>query len=211
MDPLLGDIRNAVISFKKDEIVGLVDQALDKGLEPTLIIEHGLVGAMDQVGEQFSQGVIYVPEMMVAAMTMKEGLARVKPHLAGGGIQEGKTVVIATVKGDLHDIGKNIVAMMLESAGFNVVDLGVDLSMDQLKAGLDKHQPQVLGLSALLTTTMPEMQKVLEELEEGGYREQIKVLVGGAPVDQSFADKIGADGYARDAAGAVKLVRSILN
>jgi len=203
----LNIIRDAVIGGKHAEIRGLVQQALDRGLDPGTIINDALIAAMDVVGKDFGSGKIFVPEMLVAAMTMKAGLEVVKPRLAGGESRSRGTVIMATVKGDLHDIGKNLVSMMLEGAGFQVIDLGVDLSVDKLVDQVKALQPDILGLSALLTTTMPEMQKVIGELKAQGLRDRIKVLVGGAPVDQVFADKIGADGYGANAAEAVELAR----
>lgn len=203
----LDTIKEAVIGGKHAEIKGLVEQGLDAGVDPGAIVNDALIAAMDVVGNDFGSGKIFVPEMLVAAMTMKAGLEVVKPRLAGGESRSRGTVIMATVKGDLHDIGKNLVSMMLEGAGFNVIDLGVDLGVDKLVDQVRALKPDVLGLSALLTTTMPEMQKVIGELKAQGLRDRIKVLVGGAPVDQVFADKIGADGYGANAAEAVELAR----
>ena len=200
-------IKNAVIGGKHAEIKALVTQALDAGLDPNTIISDALIAAMDVVGKDFGSGKIFVPEMLVAALTMKSGLGIVKPRLAGGQIQSRGTVIMATVKGDLHDIGKNLVSMMLEGAGFKVLDLGVDLSVEKLIEQVKAIQPDILGLSALLTTTMPEMQKVIAELKTRGLRDKVKVLVGGAPLDRTFAEKIGADGYGANAAEAVELAR----
>jgi corrinoid protein of di/trimethylamine methyltransferase len=203
----LNTVKDAVIGGKHAEIKGLVQQALDLGLDPGTIINDALIAAMDVVGKDFGSGKIFVPEMLVAAMTMKAGLEVVKPRLAGGENRSRGTVIMATVKGDLHDIGKNLVSMMLEGAGFQVIDLGVDLSVGKLIEQVKTINPDILGLSALLTTTMSEMQKVISELRSQGLRDRIKVLVGGAPVDQAFADKIGADGYGANAADAVELAR----
>jgi 5-methyltetrahydrofolate--homocysteine methyltransferase len=200
-------IKNAVIGGKHAEIKALVTQALDAGRDPTMIINDALIAAMDVVGTDFGSGKIFVPEMLVAALTMKSGLDIVKPRLAGGQSQSRGTVIMATVKGDLHDIGKNLVSMMLEGAGFKVLDLGVDLSVEKLIDQVKAIQPDILGLSALLTTTMPEMQKVIGELKTQGLRDKVKVLVGGAPLDRTFAEKIGADGYGANAAEAVGLAR----
>jgi 5-methyltetrahydrofolate--homocysteine methyltransferase len=200
-------IKNAVIGGKHAEIKVLVTQALDAGLDPNTIINDALIAAMDVVGTDFGSGKIFVPEMLVAAVTMKSGLDIVKPRLAGGQGQSRGTVIMATVKGDLHDIGKNLVSMMLEGAGFKVLDLGVDLSVEKLIEQVKAIQPDILGLSALLTTTMSEMQKVIGELKTQGLRDKVKVLVGGAPLDRTFAEKIGADGYGANAAEAVELAR----
>jgi 5-methyltetrahydrofolate--homocysteine methyltransferase len=203
----LNTIKDAVIGGKHAEIKGLVQQALDAGVDPGTLINDALIAAMDVVGKDFGEGKIFVPEMLVSAMTMKSGLEVVKPRLAGGASQSRGTVIMATVKGDLHDIGKNLVSMMLEGAGFKVLDLGVDLSVEKLIDQVKAVGPDVLGLSALLTTTMPEMQKVIAELKNQGLRDKVKVLVGGAPVDRAFAEKIGADGYGSNAAEAVELAR----
>jgi corrinoid protein of di/trimethylamine methyltransferase len=203
----LNTIKDAVIGGKHGEIKALVQQALDAGTDPATLINDALIAAMDVVGKDFGEGKIFVPEMLVSAMTMKSGLEVVKPRLAAGESQSRGTVIMATVKGDLHDIGKNLVSMMLEGAGFKVLDLGVDLSVEKLVDQVKAVGPDVLGLSALLTTTMPEMQKVIAELKNQGLRDKVKVLVGGAPVDRAFADKIGADGYGSNAAEAVELAR----
>lgn len=200
-------IKNAVIGGKHSEIKGLVQQALDSGLDPNTLINDALIAAMDVVGKDFASGKIFVPEMLVSAVTMKNGLEVVKPLLAGDQDRSRGTVIMATVKGDLHDIGKNLVSMMLEGAGFKVIDLGVDLNVEKLIEQVKSIQPDVLGLSALLTTTMPEMQRAITELKAQGLREKVKVMVGGAPVDRAFADKIGADGYGANAAEAVSLAR----
>jgi 5-methyltetrahydrofolate--homocysteine methyltransferase len=203
----LNTIKSAVIGGKRGEIQGLVQQALDAGLEPGAIVNDALIAAMDVVGKDFGSGKIFVPEMLVSAVTMKAGLEVVKPHLSGDLSQSRGTIIMATVKGDLHDIGKNLVSMMLEGAGFKVFDLGVDLSVEKLIDQINALKPQVLGLSALLTTTMPEMQKVIAGLKTQGLRDKVRVMVGGAPVDKAFAEKIGADGYGADAAEAVELAR----
>jgi 5-methyltetrahydrofolate--homocysteine methyltransferase len=203
----LNTIKDAVIGGKHGEIKALVQQALDAGTDPATLINDALIAAMDVVGKDFGEGKIFVPEMLVSAMTMKSGLEVVKPRLAAGESQSRGTVIMATVKGDLHDIGKNLVSMMLEGAGFKVLDLGVDLSVEKLVDQVKSVGPDVLGLSALLTTTMPEMQKVIAELKNQGLRDKVKVLVGGAPVDRAFAEKIGADGYGSNAAEAVELAR----
>jgi len=203
----LNTIKDAVIGGKYGEIKGLVLQALDAGLDPSRIINDALISAMDVVGKDFGDGKIFVPEMMVSALTMKAGLEVVKPRLAGGESQSRGTIIMATVKGDLHDIGKNLVSMMLEGAGFKVMDLGVDLSVDKLIEQVKALKPDIICLSALLTTTMPEMQKVIGELKAQGLRDKVKVLVGGAPLDRAFADKIGADGYGSNATEAVDLAR----
>ena len=174
------------------------------------LVNDALIAAMDIVGEKFGRHEIFVPEMLVAALTMKKGLAIVKPLVEGEKSGSKGTILMGTVKGDMHDIGKNLVIMMLEGAGFKVIDLGIDLDVEKVVGKVEEIKPQILGLSALLTTTMPEMKKVIETLEKRGLRKAVKVLVGGAPVDAAFAQKIGADGYGKDAAEAVRLAKEIV-
>jgi 5-methyltetrahydrofolate--homocysteine methyltransferase len=203
-------IKNAVLQHKKDDIQSLVTAALGDGLKAESIIDDAFIPAMDQVGREFSSGAVFMPEMMVAAFVMQLGLEILKPHFESGGMKTLGTVLMGTVKGDLHDIGKNIVVMMLEANGFKVIDLGMNLPAETIAEKIVEHKPDVLGLSALLTTTMPEMQNTLAVITEMGYRDRIKVIVGGAPVDQAFADAIGADGYAHDASDAVLLVKRLV-
>jgi 5-methyltetrahydrofolate--homocysteine methyltransferase len=207
MSDYMDALKSAVIGGKHKEMEGLMHRALDAGLDPNTIINDALIAGMDVVGKDFGSGKIFVPEMLVAARTMKIGLDVVKPLLASDQQQSRGTVIMATVKGDLHDIGKNLVSMMLEGAGFKVFDLGVDLSVEKLLDKVKEIRPQVLGLSALLTTTMPEIKRVIEELEAQHMRKDLKVMVGGAPLDRNFAQKIGADGYGANAAEAVELAR----
>lgn len=210
MSDTLKNIKEAVFTRQRNEIQGLVQGAVDEGLDPNSIINDGLIPAMDDIGEQFGKGEIFVPELLVSAMTMKLGLDIVKPLIKPEDIQSKGTIIMGTVKGDLHDIGKNIVIMMLEGAGFNVVDLGVDLTVEKLMEQVETLNPDLLGLSALLTTTMPEMERVIQELKAKGLREKVKVMVGGAPVENAFAEKIGADGYGADATQAVELARRLM-
>jgi methanogenic corrinoid protein MtbC1 len=204
-------IKDAVVQGKHDDIVGMIEAAVKDKVDLNRLINEGLIGAMDIVGRKFGCGEIYVPEMLVAAVTMKKGLAIIQPMLKGKASQAKGTVIMATVKGDLHDIGKNLVIMMLEGAGFKVNDLGVDLSAELLADRVAEIKPEVLGLSALLTTTMPEMQKTIAAIQERGLRGRVKIMVGGAPVDAKFAEKIGADGYGKDAAEAVQLARTLIS
>jgi len=211
MSEMLQQIKDAVIARKRLEIQGLVQAALDEGMDPDTIIDKGLIAAMDVVGKKFSDSEIFVPEMLVSALTMKMGLDVVKPLLLKRGDSRSRgTIIMATVKGDIHDIGKNIVIMMLEGAGFQVVDLGVDLTVEKLVEQIETIGPHLLGLSALLTTTMPEMRRTIDVLREKGLKEKLKVMVGGAPVSASFAEEIGADGYGADAAEAVELARRLI-
>jgi len=204
-------IKAAVINGAHKEIESLVQKALDAGVNPEKIIDEAMIIGMDVVGNKFSQNLIFVPEMLVAAFAMKKGLDLIKPLLKSDDAEPRGTIVMCTVEGDVHDIGKNLVIMMLEGAGFNVVDLGVNQSVETLVAKVKEIKPDILGLSALLTTTMPEMRKVIESLEVSGLRKDIKVMVGGAPVDSAFAGKIGADGYGKDAGEAVQIARNLIH
>lgn len=186
-------------------------QAIDAGIDCVVIVDEGLIPAMEIVGARFSSGEIYVPEMLVSAAAMKASLALLRPLLAtqGRDVSRGK-VVIGTVKGDIHDIGKNIVAAMLEGAGFDVHDIGVDVSADGFVDAVRSYRPQILCLSALLTATMPMMQTVIDALNQSGLRSSVKILVGGAPVTEEFARKIAADGYAPNAPAAARKARALM-
>jgi 5-methyltetrahydrofolate--homocysteine methyltransferase len=208
---LVVQIKNVVVDGKHTEIQRLVQTALEEKTGVEQILTGGLIAAMDVVGQKFSDGQIFVPEMLASAFTMKKGLEIIKPILQGPRAESPGTIIMATVKGDLHDIGKNLVSMMLEGAGFRVIDLGIDLTAEKVLQQVREIKPDILGLSALLTTTMPEMKRVIEELEVSGLRDDIKVIVGGAPVSANFAKKIGADGYGEDAAEAVQLSKKLLS
>jgi 5-methyltetrahydrofolate--homocysteine methyltransferase len=202
------DIFDAVLAFDEAAAAAKTRGELDAGTDIGTILNDGLISAMDEVGERFSAGDLFVPEMLMAAQAMKAGLEILKPHLAEGAGRSKGTVVIGTVKGDLHDIGKNLVAMMIEGAGFDVLDLGVDVQSDAfLKTAVEKDAG-VIALSALLTTTMPAMESTVKAVKEAEL--PVKTIIGGAPVTQAFADQIGADGYSADAPGAVKLVKQLL-
>ncbi|MHB1406691.1 MAG: corrinoid protein [Desulfitobacteriaceae bacterium] len=207
---LFENIKEATIKGNANKTVELANQAITEGIDANEIIQNGLIAAMAEVGERFKQGLIFVPEMLIAARAMQAALKVVKPYLRGEEIKGLATIVIGTVKGDLHDIGKNLVGMMLEGAGCVVIDLGVDVPVDKFVAAVQEHKPQFLGLSALLTTTMPQMGLTIKALEQAGLRQQVKVLVGGAPVTQKFADEVGADGYASDAGTAVDKIKQLL-
>ena len=199
---LLDNLRQNVIDGSADEVEGLVKQAIDQGLPPDRILNEGLISAMAEVGQLFERGEFYVPEMLIAARAMKAGLALLRPRLAEANVQAIGKVVIGTVQGDLHDIGKNLVGMMLEGAGFEVIDLGTDVSPQKFVEAVQAHQPDLIGCSALLTTTMPKMKVVVEALKDAGLRDNVKVMIGGAPVTDKYAAEIGADIYASDAASA---------
>lgn len=207
---LLETIKDATIKGDAVKTAEIAGQAIAAGLDVNEIIQKGLISAMAVVGERFKLGEIFVPEMLIAARAMQAGLKVIKPYLKDGEVKGLATVVIGTVKGDLHDIGKNLVGMMLEGAGCRVIDLGVDIPVEKFVTAVREHKPQFLGLSALLTTTMPQMRLIVKALEQAGLRNETKVLVGGAPVTQKFADEVGADGYAADAGAAVDSVKELL-
>ncbi|HEX9118718.1 MAG TPA: corrinoid protein [Anaerolineae bacterium] len=205
----LDTIFNAVLDGKAPDTQKGVEAALAAGIPADTILKDGLIAAMTEVGRLFEENEYFVPEMLVAARAMQSGLALLKPQLAAGGVVSTGKVVVGTVKGDLHDIGKNLVAMMLEGAGFEVVDLGTDVTPEKFVQAVKDHQPNVIGMSALLTTTMPSMGNTVKALQEAGLRDQVKVMVGGAPVTDDFAKKIGADGYSPDASSAVRLAKAL--
>jgi len=204
------DIKEATIAGSLDKTLAAIDAALSNGASPSDIIQNGLIQAMAVVGEKFKNNEIYVPEMLISARAMKSGLAKLRPLMVGDEVKSLATVVIGTVKGDLHDIGKNLVAIMMEGAGCQVIDLGVDISADKFVEAVNTHTPQFIGMSALLTTTMPSMRETIAALKAAGNRNKVKVLVGGAPVTQKFADEIGADGYAANAAEVVDKIKAML-
>ena len=188
----------------------LTQKALDEGLRPPEVLNGGLLAGMDRVGMDFRDGKLYVPEVLISARAMHAGMDILRPLLIGDELSLAGKVMIGTVEGDLHDIGKNLVAMMLEGGGFEIIDLGTDVSIEAFIEAVRKEEPDVVGMSALLTTTMPSMKRTIDALAEAGLREDLKIVVGGAPVTQGFASEIGADGYAPDAGSAVELVRSII-
>ncbi len=201
-------IYEGVINGEIEEVVSGVRQALAEGVKPGTIISDVLIKAMDEVGEKMQSGELFVPEVLIAAEAMKQGLLIVKPLLDGESYSLG-TVVIGTVAGDLHDIGKNLVSMLLESSGFDVIDLGVDVSAEKFLAAVAEHKPQIVGFSALLTTTMHSMRTTIEVMAE--QYPDVKTMIGGAPVSQEFAEEIGAGGYASDGAAAVNLAKQLMN
>ena len=203
------DLTEFVIQADIEKVKETTAALLAAGEDPLKIINEGLIPGINEVGERFKEGNLFVPEMMMSAQAMKAGVDLAKEKIEGVDIPTVGTVVIGTVAGDLHDIGKNLVSMMLDSSGFNVVDLGVDVPADKFIAAVKEHKPSIVGLSALLTTTMPAMKEVIDALKESNLRDQVKVVIGGAPVSQAYADEIGADGYAPDAALAVELCKKI--
>ena len=210
MESIIQSIRENVINGQKAEVELWVHKALDAKLPADEILNSGLIAAMKEVGARFEAGDFFVPEMLVAARAMQAGLAILKPLLISGGIQSSGKVVIGTVKGDLHDIGKNLVAMMLEGAGFEIVDLGTDVGPEQFISAIKDSNAKLVGMSALLTTTMSNMKVIIAAMKEAGIRDQVKVLVGGAPMTDKFAKDIGADGYAPDASRAVTLAKDLM-
>ena len=194
----------------EDEVVAeLVQKALDQGTEPGEILRDGLIAGMDEVGVDFKAGDLFVPEVLIAARAMHAGMAILRPLLAESDTLSAGKYIIGTAKGDLHDIGKNLVKMMLEGAGFETVDLGSDVEPADFVAAVQEHRPQLVGISALLTTTMVKMKATIEALEEAGLRDSVKIMIGGAPVTAAFAEEIGADAYAPDAATAVDVAREL--
>jgi 5-methyltetrahydrofolate--homocysteine methyltransferase len=192
------------------EIVEEVGEMLERGHQPYDILNNGLIAGMDIVGADFRDGILFVPEVLMAARAMKSGMAILRPLLAETGAEKIGTMVVGTVKGDIHDIGKNLTAMMMEGAGFEVFDLGVNNSVDNFMAAIEDHKPDIVGMSALLTTTMPYMRVVIDALIEAGIRKNLIVLVGGAPLNEAFAEDIGADAYCRDAAIAVETAKRLM-
>ena len=207
--PLLNDLTAAVAAGKRTDTVRLTQELLAAGTGPQTIVESGLVPGMAIVGEQFKKNEIFVPEMLVAARAMKEALKLLEPLLASAGIKPKYTALIGTVQGDLHDIGKNLISMMWRGANFAVVDLGTNVSPDKYLAAAKEHKANLIGLSALLTTTMPAMKETVRLLKAAGLP-NIKIMIGGAPITQAFADDIGADGYAADAGTAVDVAKKLV-
>jgi len=199
MSEAMEALYESVLEGARDETLEYVQKALDEGIAPDVILNEGMIAAMKEVGQLFEEGEYFVPEMLIAARAMQGGLEILRPKLVAFGIEPVGKIILGTVKGDLHDIGKNLVGMMLEGAGFDVQDLGIDVASED-----------VVGLSALLTTTMPEMEATIKAIDEAGLRSKVKIMVGGAPVTSDYAKKIGADGYASDAGQAAALAQSFM-
>lgn len=202
------DIFNAVIEFNESKVIELTQAELNTGTDIDTVLNEGLIAPMDAVGKKFSDGELFVPEMLMAAQSMKAGLELLRPLLASGKSKPKGTIIIGTVKGDLHDIGKNLVSMMLEGAGFKVIDLGVDVGAERFIQESRNNEADIVALSALLTTTMPSMESTVASMRQ--ELRQIKIMVGGAPVTQEFAEKINANGYGSDAPGAVEIARKLM-
>ncbi len=207
---ILDSIYDAVLEGDIPGAPALVQQALDAGIAPETILNDGMIAAMAEVGARYECGDIYVAEMFISAKTLQAALNVLRPHLRSANVQAKGKVLVGTVKGDMHDIGKNLVAMMLEGAGFEVQDLGSDVHPSKFVDAVNTAQPDLIALSALLTTTMPSMKSTIDALAAAGLRDRVKVMVGGAPVNQEYADAIGADGYAQDASQAAALAKSLI-
>jgi 5-methyltetrahydrofolate--homocysteine methyltransferase len=210
MDAILAEIYESVLNGQMDKTITSVKTAIDTGKDPEIILKTGMIAAISEVGRLFEDGEYFVPEMLIAARAMQAGLGILRPLLVKSGVKPTGRIAIGTVKGDLHDIGKNLVGMMLEGAGFEVNDLGTDVSPDQFIAAI-QDGADIVGLSALLTTTMPAMEQTIQAIESAGLRDHIKIIIGGAPVTAEYVTQIGADGYAPDASQAATLALSLMS
>ena len=206
---LIEEIRESVINGQANATVEKTQQALAEGIDAGTILNDGMISAMSEVGRLFEEGEYFVPEMLIAARAMDKGMQILKPHLVAQGVASAGKVAIGTVKGDLHDIGKKLVAMMLEGAGFEIMDLGIDVAPEKFVDAIQQGA-QVVALSALLTTTMPNMKTIVDAIQQAGLRDQVQIIIGGAPVNETYAQQIGADGYAPDASSAVRKVRELI-
>tara|TARA_B100000686_G_C16760322_1_gene958230 strand:- start:602 stop:1345 length:744 start_codon:yes stop_codon:yes gene_type:complete len=209
--PLMQDIAAALIEGEHETVDQLSKQALDENIEALEIMDDGLIAGMGIVGIKFRENFIFVPEVLSCARAMKAGMAHIEPILSEAGVEKAGTVVMGTVKGDLHDIGKNLCIMMLRGSGFDVIDLGVDTSEDDFIEAVEENSAPLMGMSALLTTTMPNMGKTIEAFIDADLRDDVQIMVGGAPVTQEFADDMGADGYGKDALACVSLAKELVN
>jgi len=209
-DPLMHELAYALIKGDQHEVDRMTAQALNDGFDATTVLDEGLIAGMAIVGIKFRDNIIFVPEVLISARAMKAGMVHIDPILSASGIEPVGTVVMGTVKGDLHDIGKNLCIMMLRGSGFTVHDLGVDTKPDEFMDAVTEHGADVLGMSALLTTTMPNMGRTIQAFEDEGMREDVKIMVGGAPVTQEFAEDMGADGYGKDAISCVDMAKELL-
>jgi corrinoid protein of di/trimethylamine methyltransferase len=210
MPDVLKEMSDVLIKGELNKISDLTHQALDQGFSAEEVLQNGLLAGMDVVGKRFKDGDMFIPEVLRSAKTMHKAMDILRPILAQSEVKSQGTFLIATVEGDLHDIGKNLVAMMFEGAGFEVINLGIDQKAQAIVDAVKEKKPDVLGLSALLTTTMPKMEETIHALHEAGVRDTVRVMVGGAPVTAEYADKIGADGYAPNAASAVDKAKELI-
>ena len=210
MEEKIQAVYEAVLNGAMADTSGFVQEAIDAGFEAEVILKEGLIAAMSEIGHKFEIGEAYVPEMLISAKSMKFGLELLRPHLVAADVQPIGKVIIGTVQGDLHDIGKNLVGMMMEGAGFDVVDLGSDVKPEALIEAIKEHKPDIVAMSALLTTTMGNMKTAITMMEEAGVKNEISVMIGGAPVTQDYADEIGADGFGVDASQAASLAKKLV-
>jgi 5-methyltetrahydrofolate--homocysteine methyltransferase len=210
-EDILKNIQVVLAKGDRNGVARLTREALDKGLSVKVILEEGLIKSMSAIGEKFKCNEIFIPEVLIAAKAMHAGIAILEPHFTACGIKSAGKVVIGTVKGDLHDIGKNIVSMMLKGACFEVVDLGIDVPPGKFLEIVQTKSPDIIAMSSLLTTSMGSMKETIKVLKESGLRDKVKIIIGGAPVTQSYADSIGADSYAKDAATAVDKAKELIN
>ena len=211
MEEKIQAVYDAVLNGAMADTSGLVQQALDAGIDADTILKKGLIAAMSEIGARFESGEAYVPEMLISAKSMKFGLELLRPHLVAADVQPVGKVIICTVQGDLHDIGKNLVGMMMEGAGFDVIDLGADVKPKDLIEAIKEHKPDIVAMSALLTTTMGNMKTVITMMEDAGVNNELSVMIGGAPVTQDFADEIGADGFGVDASQAANVAKKLVS
>ena len=209
-DSLMQEISHHLIVGNQHDVNRLTEQALNQGFTANTVLDDGLIAGMAVVGIKFRDNIIFVPEVLVAARAMKAGMVHLEPILSASGIKPIATIIMGTVKGDLHDIGKNLCIMMLRGVGFTVHDLGVDTKADEFIDAIVEHGAQILGMSALLTTTMPNMGRAIDAIEEAGLRGEVKIMVGGAPLNQEFADDMGADGYGKDAMACIELAKMLV-
>ena len=209
-EEILDRIYDGVLRGDTRAVTAGIQAGLAAGLDPQQLLDEAMVAAMEEIGHRFENNECFVPEMLIAARAMKEGVAVLTPMLVSAGIKPLGKVVIGTVRGDVHDIGKNLVKIMMESSGWEVIDLGVDVTPEKYVAAVKEHHPNVVGMSALLTTTMPNMKLIIEALTAAGVRDQVKVMVGGAPVTQTYAQQIGAALYALDAAAATEVIKALV-
>ncbi|QPM68937.1 corrinoid protein [Atribacter laminatus] len=210
MAEVLEQLAKELFAGNAKGVAELTNKALAEGLKPSEVLNDGLIKGMGEVGVKFKANEIYVPEVLIAARAMKAGMEILKPKLAESGVEPVAKMIIGTVKGDLHDIGKNLVAMMMEGAGFEIIDLGIDVPAEKFIQAVKDNQPQLIGMSALLTTTMVQIKENIKAFQDAGVRNNVKVLIGGAPVTQKFTDEVGADGYSPDAASAVDKAKELL-
>lgn len=207
MEKVLNEISNALQAGDVNTVQEKIKEGIEKGISPGELLNNGLLKGMSIIGEKFKNNEVFVPEVLIAARAMNGGMEILKPKLIETGVESIGKIVIGTVKGDLHDIGKNLVKMMMEGTGFEVIDLGTDVSPEDFVAAVNEHKPNILGLSSLLTTTMPRMKDTITALEEAGLRDQVIVMIGGAPVTDKYAEEIGADSYSKDAATAATMAK----